>query len=360
MTSAPALSVIVPVYKTEAYLPACLDSLLAQTLEDIEILVVNDCSPDGSRELIHAYCRRDPRIRLIDHARNLGLGAARNTGLDHARGAFVGGVDSDDFVAANTFELAMQRCIAERTDAALFSAREYIEGEERYRARALYDLGRYPRCLQVTPEHLVTLPPTFQLKLYRRDLIAQLGVRFTPGLFHEDVEFFWKLFGAMLPRLSMLPEPLYSHRKRSDQTSIMDNTRTTRADIPLCLFNAMTFLMEQGRFEPVRGAFVERVIRALYVIGHVRTEYREQTFERTKQLLVNLAVERHEVSSDAVFEELEVIRTGSLWDYLNWRIETEPLRRDAAVERALRKVYESSSWRFTSPLRALARRLGRG
>ncbi len=88
----PRLSVVVPVYRVEAWLPACLDSVLDSQLRDLEVMVVDDGSPDGSGEIAERYAARDRRVRVI-HTDNHGLGAARNEGLRHAEGAFVGFAD---------------------------------------------------------------------------------------------------------------------------------------------------------------------------------------------------------------------------------------------------------------------------
>ena len=96
---APRLSVIVPIYNVERYLPACLDSLAAQTFRDIEVLMVDDGSPDGSAAIAEAYADRDERFKLI-RKENAGLGAARNTGIQHVsdESEYLTFVDSDDLV----------------------------------------------------------------------------------------------------------------------------------------------------------------------------------------------------------------------------------------------------------------------
>ena len=101
----PTVSIIVPVYNVEKYLPACLDSLINQTLQDIEIICVNDCSPDGSDTVLQQYAEKDDRIKIVNHEYNQGLGAARNTGVRVASANYIGFVDSDDYVATDMFEL---------------------------------------------------------------------------------------------------------------------------------------------------------------------------------------------------------------------------------------------------------------
>ena len=99
----PLLSIIVPVYKVENYLQKCIDSILAQTFTDFELILVEDGSPDGCPALCDAAAAKDARIRVL-HQKNGGLSAARNAGLDVARGEWIGFVDSDDYIAPEMYE----------------------------------------------------------------------------------------------------------------------------------------------------------------------------------------------------------------------------------------------------------------
>ena len=98
----PKVSIIVPVYNTAKYLEQCLDSLINQTLKDIEIIIVNDCSPDNSLDIIKSY--KDKRIKIINHKSNKGIGISRNNGIKKATGEYIGFVDSDDFVELDMYE----------------------------------------------------------------------------------------------------------------------------------------------------------------------------------------------------------------------------------------------------------------
>ncbi len=100
----PAVSVIVPVYNVAAYLPSCLDSLVSQTLQSIEILIINDGSPDNSQEIIDEYAARYPDIITSFRKENGGLSDARNFGLEHANGQYIAFVDSDDVVSADMLQ----------------------------------------------------------------------------------------------------------------------------------------------------------------------------------------------------------------------------------------------------------------
>ena len=114
----PLLSIIVPVYDVERYLPKCIDSILAQTFTDFELILVEDGSPDGCPALCDAAAARDARIRVL-HQKNGGLSAARNAGLDVARGEWIGFVDSDDYIAPEMYEALYQAVQSTGADLAL-------------------------------------------------------------------------------------------------------------------------------------------------------------------------------------------------------------------------------------------------
>ena len=99
----PKVSVIVPVYNTEKYLKRCLDSILNQTLSDIEIIIVDDGSKEACALLCDQFAKLDSRIKVV-HKQNAGLGFARNTGLNEANGEYVGFVDSDDYIEPMMYE----------------------------------------------------------------------------------------------------------------------------------------------------------------------------------------------------------------------------------------------------------------
>ena len=111
MEQNPLISVIVPVYNVAAWLPRCVDSVLTQTYQNLEILLIDDGSTDASGEICDAYAEKDPRIRVI-HKKNGGLSSARNAGLDVSNGQYIGFVDSDDWIEPEMYEkmLALMEC----------------------------------------------------------------------------------------------------------------------------------------------------------------------------------------------------------------------------------------------------------
>mgnify|MGYP002521133433 CR=1 FL=1 len=114
----PKVSVIIPVYNTEKYLRKCLDSVCNQTLSDIEIICVNDCSPDNSLEILKEYAKKDNRIKIINFEENKGAAVARNTGIDEAKGEYLGFVDSDDYPDIDFYEKLYNKAVETGADCA--------------------------------------------------------------------------------------------------------------------------------------------------------------------------------------------------------------------------------------------------
>ncbi len=130
MGLSPAISVIVPVYKAEQYLPRCIESLLAQTFSDYEVLLIDDGSPDRSGEICDEYAQGDSRIRVF-HQKNQGVSAARNKGLQEARGTYIGFVDPDDWVLPDYLQHLHDAILPERgAGLAMAGFRQYtVSGE---------------------------------------------------------------------------------------------------------------------------------------------------------------------------------------------------------------------------------------
>jgi glycosyltransferase involved in cell wall biosynthesis len=118
--SRPEVSVVVPVYNVEQYLASCLDSALYQPGVDLEVVCVDDCGTDRSRQILEEYQARDPRIRIISHSENRGLSAARNTGIENAKGDYVLFLDSDDLLNPGKLQLQVEVIRRDQADMVYF------------------------------------------------------------------------------------------------------------------------------------------------------------------------------------------------------------------------------------------------
>ena len=120
------ISVIVPVYRVEQYLPACINSILAQTYTDFELILVDDGSPDNCGAICDSYAARDPRIRVI-HQENMGLSGARNSGMDAAKGEYITFIDSDDLVTVDCFQVFLDAILQYNADVSCIRLEEIEE-----------------------------------------------------------------------------------------------------------------------------------------------------------------------------------------------------------------------------------------
>ena len=204
----PLISVIVPVYNVEKYLPKCLDSLLAQTWQELEVIVVDDGSPDNSWDIMQEYARRDSRVRLI-RQKNGGLSAARNAGVEAAQGEWIGFLDSDDYVAPEMYE-TLYRAAVERDAQMAVCNFTYVDVE----GNLLPQRSPITKDETLTREEiLVRLSgpmawyyATAWNRLYRRELFGD--VRFPVGKFHED-EYTAHLFYWQCERVAIVKEAMY-------------------------------------------------------------------------------------------------------------------------------------------------------
>ena len=180
----PVVSVIVPVYNTEAFLDKCLECLTGQTLRDLEVLCIDDGSTDGSAALLQAWSRKDGRIRVLSFPENRGPSAARNAGLDAARGDFIGFVDSDDFVDPDFFEKLCGAALREGADVAKGTLKNYDPRKESVYLKEIFNLNDRIR------KHKAWFFLTYTSAVYRTEMLRRNGVRFNEDLlFFEDPHF---------------------------------------------------------------------------------------------------------------------------------------------------------------------------
>lgn len=219
-------SVVVPVYNVADYLPACMDSLLRQQCDDWEILLVDDGATDGKcPALCDEYGAKYPDLVRVIHQPNGGLGAARNTGIEAARGEYVLCLDSDDTIAADTLrrlDEEIRRCPA---DMYIFSFR-YVteEGEERPAEPRASRVDGKPVTLAEAPELLLD-PPMAWCRLCRRELYTDNGIRFPGRVWYEDLCTTPSLL-LKAGSIVQLPDPFYGYLLR--QGSIMRSSNLKR------------------------------------------------------------------------------------------------------------------------------------
>lgn len=211
--STPSISIIVPIYNVGSYLRRCLDSLVGQTIKNVEIVCVDDGSTDDSSDILQEYAACDERIRVVTQ-KNAGLSAARNAGMRVANAEFITFVDSDDYVEPNTYEQALKH-MESGVDYVCFSVQ--VEGqvsEDELRAYESYLKHPSEGSVELTDDFMLFCDTLACNKIFRRSIIREHDIRFPGGIKYED-NFFFRAYGVWASRAYYMRERYY-HYMRHD------------------------------------------------------------------------------------------------------------------------------------------------
>ena len=220
--SEPLVSLLVPIYNVESYLRQCLDSARNQTLEDIEVICINDGSTDSSPDIIREYMTEDPRFRIIDKA-NSGYGASMNMGLETAQGKYIAILESDDYFELDALEKLYYA--AESCDAQVVKANFWMywsKPEERNEPFALVTEEMSGRLVNPQIEtDIFYLKPSIWSALYRRDFLEDNGIRFleTPGASYQDAAFNFKVW-ASATKAFFIQDEIVHYRQDNEASSV--------------------------------------------------------------------------------------------------------------------------------------------
>lgn len=214
----PLLSVIVPVYRAEKFIEKCLESIAAQTYRHMEVLVVDNASPDESGRIAEEFASRDPRFRVWHRETNGGSSASRNLALDHATGEYFAFVDADDWIEPTYFETLMEQALVTGADITVASGfvLEYEKKSVPYGTmpQTVQVIGREEaiRKLIVTAE----ISNTLYTKIWKKELF--IGIRLIEGHTAEDKRVHWRLF-QKANKVAMVPCQCYHYAQ--NESSIM-------------------------------------------------------------------------------------------------------------------------------------------
>ena len=218
----PKVSVLVPICNVERYLEECLDSLVAQSFSDFEVLCINDGSTDGSLAIIQRYMETDDRFRVIDKP-NSGYGASMNMGLANAIGEYISILESDDFFEPNALELLVDA--AERNQSDVVKADFYLywstpqERDELFRIVDEQEVG-HTMC-PIDDLAIFFRKPSIWSALYRVSFLRDNGIDFleTPGASYQDAGFNFKVW-ASAARATFIVDPILHYRQDNEKSSV--------------------------------------------------------------------------------------------------------------------------------------------
>lgn len=300
------VSIIVPIYNTYKYLPLCLNSILNQTYKNIEIILIDDGSTDGSEKLCDHYAKGNDKIKVI-HKENEGLSVARNVGIDAARGELISFIDSDDFISHDFLERAVD--VIKQSNCPLVCIRDFpfLDGQEQELQKkwnsdfdAFFsrnsdkkkevEIFVWDEILNSILYQHISLTGA-QLKIYRRNLFNE--IRFPEGRLYEDMATTWK-FIKDAGRIAIIHKPLYAYRVRKD--SIL-NAKWNPKMLD-CLWIENTFMEEIVKpfpqFYPAVAAAIFRIDRiVLAQMGHAPVEAKEHVWESLCRYRRSVLFDKH-------------------------------------------------------------------
>lgn len=296
------LSIVVPAYNVEQYIGECLESLLVQDYANIQVLVVDDGSPDRSGEIARRYARRDPRVQVVRQP-NGGLSAARNAGVQFARGEFLAFLDSDDFVDRHAYREAIA---ALRSSGSDFSVIPYRREKNGTFPPAAPWIGRAHRStrLGVTlaefPDIMVNA--VAWSKVYRRRFWDEHKFSFPVGLLYEDQAVSMRAFAAARS-FDVLARVGINWRIRGDQTSITQQVISSRniADHALAVRHSLEGLREFGQEDAVRARVTQILNNNLHEFLPNIRDMDEVAWEQFRAFLGLLV----DVADDEIWDSIE-------------------------------------------------------
>ncbi len=265
MNTNPKVSVVVPIYNREGYLRYCLDSICAQTLREIEIILVDDGSSDASPTICDEYAKKDSRIQVI-HKKNAGMGAAYNSGMAIAKGEYIGFVESDDWIEPEMYEKLYTMAMEEDVDIvkSLFTRvegdkKEVINQYGRLRGNRAFH-RRIRNVLETAPILAYGHYSTWSA-IYRRKFLQDFKILWPerPGASMGDIDFHWRTY-TQVRTFYLMAASYYNYRADTSDSSINQGYKTAIESL-YAFYETFKWLLHKG----VSKKILELMLRAIYI-----------------------------------------------------------------------------------------------
>lgn len=283
----PKLSIIIPVYNVEKYLPKCLGSILEEPFKDLEVICVNDGSTDGSLDVLQKIKKNDDRVVIIDK-KNEGSGIARNIGLSTAQGEYVYFIDSDDWLEDDVLAKIIAKADELQTDILVFGGLSYYNGKGQNGA---YSKNKLPKkyfgkvvSAKDIKKDIFKFPSTAWTKLYRRSFLIKNEIKFQNIRAGQDqLPFFHSMITA--DRIAILPENIYCYQKNREGS--VTSVKKKKSFSPIYVFYGIEEMLEKtGMMEEYRNIFVNKYFsKATSWLGKFDKDLKPQYFEEYSKLL---------------------------------------------------------------------------
>lgn len=275
------ITVIVPIYNKEKYIEECINSLTNQTLQEIEIICINDGSTDNSKKIIESISKKEPKIKIINQ-KNKGPGHARNQGLKNAKGEYIAFIDADDWIEQNTLENLYKKAKKDNSDLVLFNAIEHLP-ENKTRKRIYYpETIEKPFNYQTKKDIVMNNYLIVCTKLHKRKFLENNQIQFlNQGLF-EDVYFHIKST-IKAEKISYINEILYNYRRTQKNTRQTQSLKSKESFIFIdTLEEVKKLLIKEKVYTQLEENFLQLKLRELKNILE-NTQQQEEFFKILKK-----------------------------------------------------------------------------
>lgn len=314
------VSIIIPVYNVEKYLKKCLDSVLNQTLKEIEIICINDGSTDNSQLILEEYAKKDPRIRVVAQ-KNMGSGAARNRAIEHAKGEYIGFMDSDDWAYPTMFEKLYENAKLNDSDMVMCPMLIINESKEGLSSRDIKNLPYYNLdCFDDTFNNRVfnhrdTNDFIFKIavnaynKIYRTSFVKKFNAKFAEdGLIFQDNIFFYHTY-LNASRVSLIRDFLYFHRT-SRPGSVQTEKGKKYYDI-IKIWNMIMEIFESFPDYDEIELLNRKLVHLIFRYSQVAEIYQPKFYKLLKQDFEKMNLD------DAIFDALKPLAKSNYLNILN-------------------------------------------
>ena len=274
------VSIIIPFHNVENYILECLNSVISQTLKDIEIICIDDGSDDKSRQIVEQIKSNDERIILLSTPKAMGQSHARNLGLEVATGEYIGFVDSDDVIEKDMFEKMYNLALSVDSDITMCLANLLDDKTKEVSTNDYYSLRSFEKysssCFdaEIAKNEILNYPAVIWNKIYKREFLKSIGAKFSEGYIYEDLPFCYETF-VKANKVNILWEYLYNYRQNRTSSTMQNADKKVYDRIPMV---AKTYEIFKGLsyFKEMNGVFVGWIVDDIF---HRYTLLEKQYYE---------------------------------------------------------------------------------
>ncbi len=323
------LSIIMPFYSVEKYISKCLAALMYQTLEDIEIICINDSSDDSSKDIVKEYAEKDNKIIFLNTQERAGQSYARNLGLEIAAGEYIGFVDADDWVELDMFEKMYNLAKSADTDITMCQAVLYDDKKQKFYQDDYYNLKSLEKFggNVFTPEEakneLLNINVVLWNKIYKREFLLNTRVKFQNGYIYEDLPFFFETF-LKAKKINILWEAPYYYRKNRIFSTMQNSDKKVYDRIPMVEYT-YNILKQTPFFNEKKTEIISWVIDDIFHrYTLLEDKYYEEYYGKMKEFFQKIELTNEDkqiLEKSYCIEEFNNILECSYYEFWHFLIE---------------------------------------